>query len=674
MRRLTLLFSLAALEACHCGTVQTIAPSISVAPVALDFGSVKNGTMATLSLKISSTTQSDLSITKLTLDNGSEPGGTEGFTVALDAFDVDPLGSKTLPITFSPTVLQAYEAILTITSNDTDHPTIRVPITGTGSKPTIQVTPECPPARMCTGTVVVSPPSIDFGALPSMSTTMVDASKLPDVAITNVGDVPLTISTLAITGTDAAAFVIQATTVSTPLTYQPMAGVTVPIRFTPLNDTQMSYAADLTIASDDLDQPTVLVHLTGTLRANLPPVVCANLISVAPVDDTPVDYSSPAQWAMLTTVPPGGYDFTAIRDVPPRATIAFSALSSATDVTACTSDPEDGRTGLTYQWAVTAMPTGATAFAVGTTPVYSITPVVTGVYQVTLMVADMQGHMAAPVLIKFAVAIKQDLVAQLQWDGFTNVDLDVHLVRPSAATQPTDPFSGVFDFFDEGSNGKTSGDINGYSVTRQTNTAGLDFDWGQVGTPDDPRLNIDDTGSGDLLENVSLNYPEHDALCDGGRCKYKVLVHYFNDKRTGAFDACFVDGGTGCTDGDSCSCTDPDDRCVATSSIDGGAPVGVGQCRPAPTPVVKIFLKGNPTPAATIPMPPPALYLGSPCTMLYVADVNWPSQQEQGSLPDGGTPLADVLVKDGGLYARYGVPIGNQCAPDVSITQWYSKQ
>jgi len=42
----------------------------------------------------------------------------------------------------------------------------------------------------------------------------------------------------------------------------------------------------------------------------------------------------------------------------------------------------------------------------------------------------------------------------------------------------------------------------------------FDFDWGETGTSDDPRLNLDDTGSGVLVENVSLNYPEHDPKCD----------------------------------------------------------------------------------------------------------------------------------------------------------------
>jgi hypothetical protein len=91
---------------------------------------------------------------------------------------------------------------------------------------------------------------------------------------------------------------------------------------------------------------------------------------------------------------------------------------------------------------------------------------------------------------------------------------------------------------------------------------------------------------------------------------------------------------------------------------------------------VTIFLKGSPVPAATIPMPTQTVVMGAPCQMFYVADVSWPSQQEIGSLPDGGTPPADVFVYDGGfaLFGKRNPGDVRQCSPDVSLTSWYSEQ
>ncbi|MBS1152415.1 MAG: hypothetical protein H6Q89_4113, partial [Myxococcaceae bacterium] len=176
-------------------------------------------------------------------------------------------------------------------------------------------------------------------------------------------------------------------------------------------------------------------------------MVCANLVKVQPIDDAEIDYSTKADWAPLIPAPATGYDLTNRRNVEPRAVAIFSALSDFADQTQCTSDPEDGRLGLTFAWRLLSAPTGAMGLGIAgaTTPQATLRPIVTGEYTLELTVKDTQLHPTV-VTIKFAVALKQDLVAQLQWPGFGDVDLDIHLVRPSAATQPTDPFSGVFAF------------------------------------------------------------------------------------------------------------------------------------------------------------------------------------------------------------------------------------
>lgn len=670
MRRLWAVIAVVTVVGCKCERIQQIKPTLGFSPPAVQFGPVKNGDTAVRSVRLEAQTSADVVISKIELTEGNSVGGPEAFTVSTTPITVMNGSPTNLSIQFKPTVLQEYGANLVLTTNDEERPTVRIPLIGEGAKPILKVTPDCAASRMCMGTAVVSPPSLDFGAEPLMRQMMIDASRLPAVAITNEGQVALVISRLEITGTDAAAFRIEGN-VMTPLEYEASAGVNVPIRFRPLSAAQLNYSATLIIESDDPDAPSVSVALTGRLAPNAPPTVCANLVNVAPVDDLPRDYAS--RWPEVLTVPMGGYDFSRTRDVEPRAMVRFSALSD-NNPTSCTTDPEDGRTGLTFQWAITQTPPGSPPLGMSTSPTFNFTPIVTGDYAMTLTVADMQGNQTV-VPIKFVVAIKQDLAVQLQWTGFADTDLDLHLVRPSSTT-PGDPFSGAFSYFNEGAFSRTSGDVNGYSWRAKMTMPAFDFDWGFSGATDDPKLNIDDLGTGNLLEAASLNYPERDTLCDGGRCAYKVFVHYFRDARMGAMTSCFADGGTGCTDGEQCSCA-MDLRCVATPPQDGGRPLGAGECRAAPKPVVKVFLKGAPTPAATIPLAPAEILLGAPCAMLYVADVNWPAVQEIGSLPDGGTPPATITDRTDAGIAWFGKRQPGdltRCAPDVTLTNWYSRQ
>jgi hypothetical protein len=219
--------------------------------------------------------------------------------------------------------------------------------------------------------------------------------------------------------------------------------------------------------------------------------------------------------------------------------------------------------------------------------------------------------------------------------------------------------------------------------------SGFDFDWGVPGDLDNPTLNVDDVGDGQLFENVSLNYPENDARCDGGSCTYAVVVHYFKDARAATPPACFVDGGAACGDGAQCSCA-ADQRCVATAAPAGTAPTGNGKCFVAPRPVVRLFFRGSPTPANVIPldtlMPVDEVLLGGPCTAWHVADIAWPAIQAIGSLPDGGTPppVVTVIGADGTgritapAFSRFGVRASGSldCTGDSmqGPINWYSQQ
>lgn len=694
MRSLGLL-ALLLLSSCQCGPqVSKVNPSLGVSPAGLDFGQVKVGEAKQLTVRLEARTRTAVTISSVSL----EGSGAGAYRLGSTPSQLEPMGAQTVALTFTPPAVAAFTATLVINSDDPDRPATRIALAGEGALPQLKLTLDCQlQARGCTSTVVQDPASIAFGAEPLVRVVPIDPTRLPTVVVVNEGAVPLVVSSATFRGADAAAFSVAGNTgfPAAGVTLDAAAGFNLPIRFVPTSEQQPSYSAELVLTSDDPDLPTVTVQLRGTLKPNLAPVVCANLTRVTPqtIGDAPRDYASASQWSPLLVPPAGGYDFTGTRDVRPTDDVTLSALSDSTDPTKCTSDPEDARLGLTYQWRLTAAPAGAQGLGLSgsATPQVQLRPVATGLYTLELTVTDAR-QSSTTISLRFAVALKQDLVAQLQWTGFPGVDLDLHLVRPSAV-DGGDPFTGAFSFFNAGTAGLTSGDLNGYSsLVRQSNLAqGFDFDWGLPGASDDPTLNLDEKGSGPLFESISLNFPEHDARCATTSCTYPVLVHYFEDNRvhTGA-PACVVDGGVGCIDGEACSCAAAS-RCVAQAAPAGSVPSGSGKCYPAPRPVVKLFFRGSPAPAAVIPLdtlsPTDELLLGAPCKLWHVADIAWPPLTAVGSLPDGGTPPPQVTVvgADGSgritapALVRFGQRASGgslKCEPDTSAGTigWYSRR
>jgi len=685
MRHLIFPLLFLSVSGCTCrSNVNQITPSLGASPVGIDFDQVKTGHTKAVTLTLSARTNAPVAISGFKL----EGTGASAFTLGATPTSVDALGQAALVITFAPTALQAYIATLVISSNDGESPTLKVALVGEGAKPILEVTPECLPSRGCTDLVVVTPPSIDFGLEPFMRLVEVDVSKLPTVNVVNAGPVELRVSKASFEGADARAFSLAGNSQFPDggLTLAASEGVNLQLKFKPTDQLQAQYQGQLVIESDDVASPRVVIELRGQLQPNQAPVVCANLIRAVPPSsgDGPRDYGSAAQWAQVLVPPTGGYDFTLTRDVRPGDLAVFSAISDSSDVTKCTSDPEDARTGLTHAWRVVSAPAGVVGLPISgaTTTQAQLRPVATGDYALELSVKDSQLR-ETTVTMRFAVAIKQDLVAQLQWAGFSEVDLDLHLVRPGAET---------FSFFNAGVASKTAGDINGYAVnTRRTVPgAGFDFDWGEPGASDDPTLNLDDTGNGPLIENVSLNYPENDSHCATTACTYGVFVHFFKDQRVTTPTGCIVDAGVECRDGEACSCESPQ-RCVADSAPIGDAGVGVGKCFAPPQPVVRLFFKGATAPARVIPLdtllPPDLLSIGAPCQVLHVANISWPAKSAIGSLPDGGTPAPVVTVPGADGEGRVVSPAISrfgyrqtggslQCTPDFSAgpVQWYSQQ
>lgn len=650
--RVVIFLLLLAVTGCRCtgGRTMTVLPVISIEPTSLDFGNAKVGRKATLPLKIRAASNSTLKVLGLAVDSDM------AFAFENAPESVAGLGEATLDVTLTPATVRAYQAALVISSDDEDHPEVRVSLSGQGATPAITVEPRCT-APACTATVTAT--SIRHAPEPADRAVEPPVAFWPVVRITSAGLVPLDLAGVTLEGADATAFTLLSG--ADAGTLAPGATVDVPVRFKPVA-TQARYAAEVVIRSDDPARGEVRVPLEGELRANLPPIVCANVTRVRPGDGSAaLDYSD---WG---PAPDAGYDFTRTREVQPNSVVELSAWSS-TDPRTCTTDPEDERIALTYLWEVVSSPPGpAPALTGAATANARLVPFATGAYGLKLTVRDIQLN-ATSVTLQLLVATKQDLVAQLSWTGASGVDLDVHLVRPGSS-----PFS----FFSAGDAGRTSGDINGWAQLSRSADSGFDFEWGDPGAFDDPRLNVDDTGFGPLLENVSLNYPEHAAQCSAADCTYQVLVHWFRDSRdAGARPACTVTSS--CRDGEACDCTSGQ-RCVANVAPIGDAGTGPGTCRDAPHPVVRVFARQDPTPAAVIPldtlMPPDPFGLGAPCELWHVADVVWP---RRGS--DAGIRVDAIGRDDGGYLAapliqRYGYRPNafGQCSPNTTRggRPWY---
>lgn len=658
-----LLLSVLCATSCREPAVKKVSPRLAVSPVSVSFGEVKVGEVSEQTVSLISQSGAPVTITSVRLDDGAGAAAPAAFELGEPPETVAGLGEAPVVIRFRPSSAGAQRARLLVESNDEEHPVLEVPLDALGTRPILVVAPLCDVAMGCQGSVTVDPPSIDFGEEPFARQIPLPSNALPILEVRNEGDAPLIVTRLMLDGPDAAAFHFEGN-VMVPeggLVIARGTSVNVSLRFTPTSETQLDYAAQVTLESDDGARPSATVALTGKLGPNLPPVVCANITRIENPEDEPiVTYDSEADWAPLLVAPAGGYDFTATRDIRPRGKVTFSALSSATDPRACTADPEDGRLGLTWQWALTQVPVGATGMGLAgantpTAVLVASGTVTSGDYEITLTVTDAQGH-ASTTSLKFAVALKKDLVVELSWNqpagAWANVDLDLHLVRPGST-----PFS----WFEEGPTQSTSGDVHGLAYVlylQNEATLGYDFDWGDPGAADDPRFNLDDTGSGPLVELASLNYPGRDASCATTECRYEVWVHHFEDARTHtAPPACAVDG-VACKDGEVCTCPGAGERCVADLAPNAAAPSGAGRCLVAPALSVRVFVEGSSTPLAQLPAMG-ALRLGAPCQAVHVADVIWPGV-------NAPMPVAPRVEPATGV-ARFGGRSNQSlsCAPNV---------
>lgn len=211
-------------------------PNIAVDPTSLNFGQVLLGATSNKDIKITNTGNTTLTVSNVESSNNKYTfnGGTS-YTIAAG-------GEKTVTVTFNPTVVGTENGNLTITSDDPDTPASTVTLTGEG----FQTNPN----------IVVTPSSLAFGNV------TVNTSSNLSLKIKNTGDANLSISNV-VSGNSVYTF-----TGGTTHTVLPNDSVTITVTFLPTAAT--AYNTNLTITSNDPDQGTLNVALTGTGTALQP--------------------------------------------------------------------------------------------------------------------------------------------------------------------------------------------------------------------------------------------------------------------------------------------------------------------------------------------------------------------------------------------------------------------
>ena len=218
--------------------------TVSFSPTSLAFGNQKVGTSS--AAKVVTLTNSGNTTLTLTAINfsGTYTGGYTGSTTCTASLAAG--ASCTVTVTFAPTSAISYPATLNFYDNANGDPQ-QVPITGTG------VTASGP-------VVTLQPTSLSFSGL------AVGSSSMQSVTLTNTGTSALTISSIAITGTNASLFT-QTNNCSTSVAATKSCSIAVTFKPTASG----SFSASVVI-TDNASPTQQTVALTGSTSGTAPAV------------------------------------------------------------------------------------------------------------------------------------------------------------------------------------------------------------------------------------------------------------------------------------------------------------------------------------------------------------------------------------------------------------------
>ncbi len=208
--------------------------AITVAPLVIDFGAVRpSATAGPKTVTITNSGTAPLTVQAITL-GGTNPGDFALTTLPSLPATLAPKDSQTFAATFTPTVIGARSATVTITSDAPDSPAI-VQLQGNGASPVVSVVPT----------------ALDFGPV------QIGTHPNKSVTLSNQGPGSITVTALAMAGSKNFGLVASPTL---PLPVAQGAALSLVVSYAPT-----AIAADsgsLVITTDST--PDIVVPLTGS--------------------------------------------------------------------------------------------------------------------------------------------------------------------------------------------------------------------------------------------------------------------------------------------------------------------------------------------------------------------------------------------------------------------------
>jgi sugar lactone lactonase YvrE len=264
------------------GTSSGTAAQVTLLPPLLSFASMVNVTTAAQNFTLSNNTSSSLPITSILVTGSGASVFAQtnncGATLAANS-------TCQIAVTFTPTILGQF--IATVTVSDM--------VSGTPATQTAGMT-----GLTGTPNAILVEDQLNFG-----QQNVGITSAVKNLTLTSTGVVPLTISSITLTGTDTSQFAVGTTTCGTTLA--PLAHCTIPVSFTPTSDSLVvnsvttPFSAYVSVADNAPNTPQ-LSHLTGT-GIGVAPTVLAITESIHVTDaqsDTPATILNIAETIHVT--------------------------------------------------------------------------------------------------------------------------------------------------------------------------------------------------------------------------------------------------------------------------------------------------------------------------------------------------------------------------------------
>ncbi|UCE20327.1 MAG: choice-of-anchor D domain-containing protein [Gemmatimonadota bacterium] len=201
-------------------------PDIDLSATSHDYNGIPLGQSANWILTVFNVGTGELTVNDIVSSNAA-------FHVDITSFVVMPSGSRNVTVTLTPPMEGSVSGQLTIYSNDPDEPTVSVMLNGAGLTPDIEI-----PVT-----------AHDFGNVE------VNTSAAWTLLIENVGGADLVVTDVR---SDNPAMTVA---LSLPLILSPRSSEHVPVTFSPTE--AVTYEGQLTVTSDDPDEPNITISLTG---------------------------------------------------------------------------------------------------------------------------------------------------------------------------------------------------------------------------------------------------------------------------------------------------------------------------------------------------------------------------------------------------------------------------